>query len=1280
MKRHFTLVACAILSFITLYLSPLYAQQALEAGTYYIQNKETGTFLSSGAQWGTRCVLAEHGVDFKVTVSEGKYTLVTQLQGASKALRPSDGYMDQSGEWTIEPLSDGTYALYNGSKYFGYAADNAHPWVPRLDYDDTQGDNTHWRFWSPSDLLATLSEANRENPVDATFFIQAPNMLIGDYRITGSKVWGNDLTNTGGNTASDSYLLNCSNGEAYDRPSFNVTQTLTGIPNGIYSLSVQGFYRFGSNSNAAAAHNNGTEQLLPYLYAGSKQVALPSVYSESKTASTGGWDYNTVAGYVPNNQASAAACFDDGTSYVTTITDIVVADGTLTIGIAKNTRTVTYDWTCFDSFTLLYYGSDLAAVQAAALEELSKYEALNTTEDEDYAQTLDQQRQAIENATTEEEIAQAMDVVKKAYQIYLSKPEPEDTPLSLTFMLQNASLDQGVKGWDAFLEPVGGSSPAWTLTTSSNVSVLEAYAGYSQYDLKGFSLLQPVTLAPGMYRLKGYAFYRYGTSYNSDLNNLGEERSQAYLVAGDFSQLVMRLGDIEQTTYPNSMSEAADAFNRGQYLNSLIFELDEPTTLMVGYRGEHDRYRSWFVAGPIVLEKINDQILASEAEDDFALLKTQYARRWEGYKSISSQALEEHDFDQVIDQAKQALSTIDDQEALDALDGQVWQSLTQLLRTCTTATGQFDITALLQNPSLVSGTKGWQTKGSVNWDGNNGIAEITNQSSNEFSQSLSRMPAGSYTLKVQALYRMTSASTTVSNYETGGDKVVANLFINDQSQSLRSINDDARYLPCRPASDAAGPFRRCIPNSINGAADAFKAGLYWNVLRAQISSDSDLTLGLRLADGLEENWLPFDNFRLYYGNPVTDVQLISSQKYTIDEDTYANITTDIQLYADHLNPICVPFDIKPSQFQSVWTLGGIDFDADTKTLTGTLIPYEGIMRAGESYLVGVASDQTLAFSDVLLRALQPDSIPALWDGGATQGYFGRHTLTKTYRFNEEGKVVYTALKSNVPGFTFTINLPPETLNKAKSIELQEIDFSKVNITINLENYQARSFLKNTAYSSASVASVIEQYNLCPPCRRDQPHTVMVPVVRLRSPQTLTIDEDPTVKLIIPAGESLCEVANLIPQRTYHYTITDQVGSTKSRGQIQTQGNLRMIKVPSVSNVRDMGGWKTSDGLRTRYGLIYRGGEMNGGHQMNDADCTELMRLGIGAEIDLREDIDIQEYNITCSAFGNDVPYIYLNQNRWNEDALELDTAKYHRIMDFILDNLRNERSVYFHCI
>ena len=54
-------------------------QNWLPDGTYYIQNKASGTFISAGAYWGCWGVLREHGIDFAVTRSGDTYTLTSRI-------------------------------------------------------------------------------------------------------------------------------------------------------------------------------------------------------------------------------------------------------------------------------------------------------------------------------------------------------------------------------------------------------------------------------------------------------------------------------------------------------------------------------------------------------------------------------------------------------------------------------------------------------------------------------------------------------------------------------------------------------------------------------------------------------------------------------------------------------------------------------------------------------------------------------------------------------------------------------------------------------------------------------------------------------------------------------------------------------------------------------------------------------------------------------------------------------------------------------------------------
>lgn len=63
---------------------------------------------------------------------------------------------------------------------------------------------------------------------------------------------------------------------------------------------------------------------------------------------------------------------------------------------------------------------------------------------------------------------------------------------------------------------------------------------------------------------------------------------------------------------------------------------------------------------------------------------------------------------------------------------------------------------------------------------------------------------------------------------------------------------------------------------------------------------------------------------------------------------------------------------------------------------------------------------------------------------------------------------------------------------------------------------------------------------------------------------------------------------------------------------------RWTKVPGMNNVRDMGGWLLPGNRIVRQGVIYRGSEMNGGHQITDEGKRVLVNeFGIRTDLDLR---------------------------------------------------------------
>ena len=315
-------------------------------GTRYLRNVETGLFLTAGNSWGTQGTMGETGIDFVITANGEGYTLDSGINngGANEYFGP-DLYLDNtSTTWFITPsgIADGktTYSLTTDGTSFLAAPESGNIAVTTNSDTDARA---QWMLYSREEMLTHMGSATTASPVNATFLLPGYNFGRNDSRNAqwqGSPAIGGDNTNL--------------NAEKFNT-TFDVYQELTDIPNGVYECSVQGFYRYGGHGAgvAATARDNGTEVIHAYLYAGSEQTAMPSIFEAAGQCSTTGT--SSTYGYVPNSQADGSAYMSAGL-YWSQPLRVTVEDGTLRLGIRKTT-TVTNDWTLFDNFRLMYLGT-----------------------------------------------------------------------------------------------------------------------------------------------------------------------------------------------------------------------------------------------------------------------------------------------------------------------------------------------------------------------------------------------------------------------------------------------------------------------------------------------------------------------------------------------------------------------------------------------------------------------------------------------------------------------------------------------------------------------------------------------------------------------------------------------------------------------------------------------------------------------------------------------------------------------------------------------------------
>ncbi len=316
---------------------------ALEAGDYYLYNIGTKKWLSAGNSWGTQASLDDYGLDFTVALLEdGTYTLDSRVaNNATDHFLGSNAFVDAKAYgWTVSEVStadsskkvltlttaDGKFLAFSGN---GTVVGTT---------DDGTTDDAKWVAVSKDQRLnairSAMATASKENPVDVTLLFQGMNFGRNDQRNNawqGTPTFGGDVSNF----CAEKYNI-----------VFDVNQTAE-VPNGMYTVVYQGFYRDGGAAAAAAARAAGTEKLNATVYAGNVEKPILSIFAAADQNGTVGT--STDLGYVPQTMSDASKYFTAGL-YNDTLADVSVTTGSLKIGIKQVTDGTDANWTIFDNF------------------------------------------------------------------------------------------------------------------------------------------------------------------------------------------------------------------------------------------------------------------------------------------------------------------------------------------------------------------------------------------------------------------------------------------------------------------------------------------------------------------------------------------------------------------------------------------------------------------------------------------------------------------------------------------------------------------------------------------------------------------------------------------------------------------------------------------------------------------------------------------------------------------------------------------------------------------
>ena len=840
-----------------------------EGGTYYLYNVESGLWLQHNRKvpelWTTHAQLDVHGFDIEVlpyvNEEEGVYG-VYQLNprfGHNKSINAvqDEGYMDTGNavsQWTISAQTDipgftatNMYeisavdgAVLLGAE-IGDSNDDTYLSFAALDYN-------LWQFVSKEERMADLETASASNPKDATWLIDDWDFANQNER---NSSWKVEFKNAGANAFGGDRNEDCRYNRAFESWSNSTGtfyQDVTGLPNGTYHLTLQGFYRDSSTGGAGAKHNNGEETIRAYYFANEVSAPLMSICENGVTEAIDNmFPVESDGYYLPGDGGSAlpnaSLSFANGYYWNPEI-EVIVTDGTLKIGVKKDAG-VNDDWTVFDNFKLTYYGahidvSKLLANLEALCAEVDEYEGYRPA-------YLDE---ALESAIAALDSDDA-DVISGAMNALNEK-------FSLVKQAQDDILDYLATVELCKAETTTGSVLETALVEAQ--AIFDAATSASEYS----SALSKLVLArkinaterhPNVWTVMNTAaidgqYYFY---------NVGQQR---FLCGGDDWGAHAALGvpGIEIL-----LEEPLDG-DKGYRLN---------TFLNNGYNEELGLNLQYLNYGGYMDTTGSDWELVERGDGTYNISRTD-TTLYLGYRTGTYCRV--------------------DTDMPDADDpNNIWILVTRedrenLLASATEA-NPVDATFYIGMPNFNQrenlDESGWYLEGGSIWGRGSNYDDFTYESYSaghfDMNQTLEGLPYGNYTLSCQGFYRESDHDGQAAILGEGGEAArEAVLYaygkVAEGEQPLWNISDFADQCPGQGTIAASGTYSGNYPKWVYEATRFFQTGLYWNHVSTKVEEDGVLFFGVYKDYESESDWVVIDNFRLKYYGDGTGISTLSDEK------------------------------------------------------------------------------------------------------------------------------------------------------------------------------------------------------------------------------------------------------------------------------------------------------------------------------------------------------------------------------------------------------------------
>ena len=356
------------------------------AGQFLLYNVGAQKYLCPANAWGTHASLGEVGMMVElVPQDDGTYRVSTEpYYKVSNNWLGDNGFVDNHGNGTysfqkVEGVEEPTYKLVCGSNTLYWSGTGTDLTLDANAPAEGSEANAQWRL-----VKIGTEDASENNPLDMSYLITNP-----DFDARGNQNGLGAVKGWNGSPGADSrHYVSCA--EKYNTD-FDVYQEKTGLPNGRYRLSCQGFYR--GNNNPADKN--------AILYANSEETPLMNILEEEGNYAV-----------KPNSMSQAQDCFSAGL-YKDNSLIVTVVDGTLRFGV-KKTAKVAGDWAIFDTFRLEYLGEvDLNAAAVAEFQKMKEEGEVLLQENSDMAET--EEYKALQNVIAKDATAENLAELKAEY-------------------------------------------------------------------------------------------------------------------------------------------------------------------------------------------------------------------------------------------------------------------------------------------------------------------------------------------------------------------------------------------------------------------------------------------------------------------------------------------------------------------------------------------------------------------------------------------------------------------------------------------------------------------------------------------------------------------------------------------------------------------------------------------------------------------------------------------------------------------------------------------------